>query len=1216
MKSSRVSCSNPGEPSSFRTIEFPSDETNGVCNDGDNYQTIKLVDVDGNGFSEISYRSQNPDGSGYTTEFLDNTDQVPHAAYSVRTQTFSGGESYEYFNRRGKSVATRTLSHNHQWVMTRNTYDRYSHKVATSLPYFINFPGLTPQNTILEAKTTQRDDLNRATEVENPAGDLSRIEFGVNAQGAHYATTTNERNLSKTVVSNLLGKMRQVTDERQGVVEYRYNADGQMTHMINTTSANAITATEYDRLGRKYRVVDPDKGTYTFTYDGLGQLITQTNSRGMTVCFVYDELGRTRLRVDHYTGNVSTAASTACAENNASPAQHRTYEWVYDQGTLSNGRTALGLLSSSIKHEVNHSTQYQYDHLGRVLSSEQEIGVYRFQSQQTFDRFGRGLTQTFPSGLRIRNVYDDVGTLIEIRNDVTGGRYWSLVELNAEGQVVRSTQGNGVSLSKTIDPATSLLQQVVARNANNHIRQDMSFGYDAVNNLVRRADNMRNWDETFIYDELNRLTFSSIDGHTSYAANGNIQNKPGLSHYQYGGTCEHNGQTIQAGPHAVTSVQIEGQAQAIEYCYDAGGNRVSGNGQYLEYDINNKPTLMEREGSLSINRVQFTYGISSQRIYRRDTVRSTVTETFYGASGYEFIITDDLDNDANDQREEKHYVGPAVITITNHDPNQIEEHYLLTDHLGSTVGTLDIHGEFVDEIAFDAWGSKRNEDTTPILDELMYYGKLTRVTEHGFTGHKHVGPIGLIHMNGRVYDPILGRFLSADPIIQSPGNSQSLNRYSYLMNNPLSGTDPTGYIGGFLGRVLHAFQQVFVPGVELYKGIRKSLKHQIQKNPEFFQAVGTVACFGAGPAAPACIGAVNSYITYELTGSFSQALGSGMVAFAQAFAWNQVGNFLDTPRPYTRPYSPLTKVLVHGTVGGALALFTGGEFKSGFVSNLTSKAFYEFGGGFGGGDAGLILNSIESYIVGGTASVLSGGSFASGGQTAMMARLYNDLSHINLDNLQFALDAAGLAPGIGNFADGASGLISLFRGDVKGAFERFSAMVPGAGQAVTARRWARKLTCCFVAGTKVLTLTGFKNIEDIREGDLVYAKNVETGEQDWKPVTHLFNKYRLIYDLTVKNETGHTERIKTTDDHPFYVTGVGFVDTVDLQPGQIIETENHSKVTVESAVTLGEYQTTYNLEVDDFHTYYATEHVLLVHNCNVAKEQREVIKRFAERKVS
>mgnify|MGYP001791919104 CR=1 FL=1 len=67
-------------------------------------------------------------------------------------------------------------------------------------------------------------------------------------------------------------------------------------------------------------------------------------------------------------------------------------------------------------------------------------------------------------------------------------------------------------------------------------------------------------------------------------------------------------------------------------------------------------------------------------------------------------------------------------------------------------------------------------------------------TTRGFTGHEHLTGTDLIHMNGRAYDPTLGRFLSVDPFIQFPEHSQSLNGYSYILNNPLSATDPTGYL--------------------------------------------------------------------------------------------------------------------------------------------------------------------------------------------------------------------------------------------------------------------------------------------------------------------------------------------------------------------------------------------------------------------------------------
>ncbi|MBK7729653.1 MAG: hypothetical protein IPJ33_14470 [Gammaproteobacteria bacterium] len=86
------------------------------------------------------------------------------------------------------------------------------------------------------------------------------------------------------------------------------------------------------------------------------------------------------------------------------------------------------------------------------------------------------------------------------------------------------------------------------------------------------------------------------------------------------------------------------------------------------------------------------------------------------------------------------------------------------------------------------------------------------LTERGFTGHQHVDRLDLIHMNGRTYDPKIGRFMQADIVVQSPFDTQSYNRYSYLMNNPLNGTDPSGY---FSLRDLKEYAGVIIGGALL-----------------------------------------------------------------------------------------------------------------------------------------------------------------------------------------------------------------------------------------------------------------------------------------------------------------------------------------------------------------------------------------------------------------
>jgi RHS repeat-associated protein len=103
------------------------------------------------------------------------------------------------------------------------------------------------------------------------------------------------------------------------------------------------------------------------------------------------------------------------------------------------------------------------------------------------------------------------------------------------------------------------------------------------------------------------------------------------------------------------------------------------------------------------------------------------------------------------------------------------------DHLGSLAVITSSSGTVVQKCAFDAWGRRQFLVKDPTL-----------VFHCGFTGHEHRDEFGLINMNGRMYDPVLGRFLSPDPFVQMPDFSQSFNRYSYCLNNPLKYTDPSG----------------------------------------------------------------------------------------------------------------------------------------------------------------------------------------------------------------------------------------------------------------------------------------------------------------------------------------------------------------------------------------------------------------------------------------
>jgi RHS repeat-associated protein len=145
----------------------------------------------------------------------------------------------------------------------------------------------------------------------------------------------------------------------------------------------------------------------------------------------------------------------------------------------------------------------------------------------------------------------------------------------------------------------------------------------------------------------------------------------------------------------------------------------------------------------------------------------------------------------------KHYVaggsGPvAVYTRKSSGTNEV--HYLTTDHLGSIDSIVDSNGVPEVRLSYGAFGARRNEATWSGNPPPADWTEITDDTRRGFTAHEMLDNLSLIHMNGRVYDQAIGRFLSADPFVPAPDFTQSFNRYSYVYNNPLSYTDPTGFV--------------------------------------------------------------------------------------------------------------------------------------------------------------------------------------------------------------------------------------------------------------------------------------------------------------------------------------------------------------------------------------------------------------------------------------
>ncbi len=320
-----------------------------------------------------------------------------------------------------------------------------------------------------------------------------------------------------------------------------------------------------------------------------------------------------------------------------------------------------------------------------------------------------------------------------------------------------------------------------------------------------------------------------------------------------------------------------------------------------------------------------------------DSTTSGVTTTLYIGSVEKITKADG-------SKEIKRYIGGvAIMTLaldTSGATQSSNTHYLYKDHLGSLDIITDAAGQIVQEQSFDAWGQRRDAVNWQDLLSAQLTGFNHSVTTRGFTGHEMLDEVGIIHMNGRIYDPKLGRFLQADPFIQEPTNTQSLNRYSYVLNNPLNATDPSGY--GFIKK----FASVIA---------------------------GAIGFFVCGPS---CAAIAVSAVTYAQTGSLKAALIAGISTYAFA----SIGGDFFTSGASIFSEAGAFFVGKMAVIGGITTVLQGGKFGHGFVS--AGVTAFVAGAVAKGTRLGNTLKAggrvVVRLVTAGTVSKLTGGKFANG----------------------------------------------------------------------------------------------------------------------------------------------------------------------------------------------------------------------------------------------
>jgi len=558
-------------------------------------------------------------------------------------------------------------------------------------------------------------------------------------------TGTNAKGQQTITVKDFKGNVVSITDHLGGVMRYAYDAQGNLT---DTTDASGnITSMSYDVRGRKTSMNDPDMGIWSYQYDVQGNLIGQTDAKNQSTIMTYDALSRLVSRTEPE--GVST--------------------WVYDTLWIGGLTSESGPLSSKT---------YSYDTLGRVTTSITTVNGQNFAVDSTYDALNRVDTITYPQGssgnrFAVKQNYNAQGFMASVSNATTGAVIWQANTVNEFGHTTSESFGNGVVTTRVYDSLRGVMTGMQSVSGASTI-QSWSYDHDAVGNMLFRTDNVMGYTENFGYDGLNRLASVTGPSNKTYAydAIGNITSKSDVGVYTY--DVNH--------PHAVAT------AGGNNYAYDANGNMLSGAGRTLSWTSFNKPLGVTTANGYT----GYTYDANHNRIAKA-TPSST---TIYIGKMFEQITMGVVIKDINHI-----YVGSTLVVSIEDVGGVIAEKYMHADHLGSINVITDNLGVVLERLSFDAFGKPRNVDATDSVSSVVVIH-----TTRGYTGHEMDAESGLINMNARLYDPVLGRFISADTVVPDPGDMQGFNRYSYVKNNPLIYTDPTGHwwhiaIGAIIGAV-------------------------------------------------------------------------------------------------------------------------------------------------------------------------------------------------------------------------------------------------------------------------------------------------------------------------------------------------------------------------------------------------------------------------------
>jgi RHS repeat-associated protein len=684
---------------------------------------------------------------------------------NIKTTVYSPTGSYtiNYINKLGQEYKISTKGFNQGKIISKQIqYDAIGREIRESEPYFEGesqkwntityndavYPAIVSATSFTGKKMTTT--VNRMTTI-------------IKEDNGYGRTTSQE--------TDALGNVIRSTDPG-GSITFAYNAANQQ---ISAAYGSNIVTTKYDNWGRRSEFHDPSNGLYKYFYDVFGNSTGVESPKGKKE-YIYNSKGQ--LISQKETANDGSTAKNINYSYNAKGLL------VKKAGTAKNIKGIFDTYSSSVT----------YDAQGRLVeASETNDGRYFIQKEVKYDDKGRVIAYekgVYSAGKYtnaiIENVYDAWnGTLYQIKDKTSNNILWQLEETLANGQITKTKLGKS-TIHNQYD-YNNMLTSIQHTSVSSPQIVNIAYSFDAIKNELtsRITSGDFSINERFNYDNNNRLV------EWTNPTTGNMHKN----------TYDHQGRITENNQIGKINFGVSGSVYrptSVDLNTEGIGRYKNDQIQMIGYNENNDPTFIDG----LTGDAAFSYGLTNMRqVVSYGGNFSATTEgqftKFYSEEG-SFEVTVD-----NTTGQEKHvlYIGGSpyeadILYLKDYSENSASYHYLHKDYLGSILAITDVNGRKLEQRHYDAWGNITHlkvGNGAVITDEILIKQTVLLI-DRGYTSHEHFQELGIIHMNGRLYDPILRRFLNADENIQEPFNTQNYNKYGYVFNNPLLYNDPSGQI--------------------------------------------------------------------------------------------------------------------------------------------------------------------------------------------------------------------------------------------------------------------------------------------------------------------------------------------------------------------------------------------------------------------------------------